>query len=55
MEINDLKIEELEKQSSLEDAQRNIYRFLAPLLAAPRDSILRSEDAARRTDPARVP
>src|SRR5262245_13881686 len=41
------RIAELEKRPSLDASARGIYRFLAPLLAAPRDSFLFAPEAAR--------
>jgi radical SAM superfamily enzyme YgiQ (UPF0313 family) len=41
------KIDELERRPSLDASARGIYRFLAPLLAAPRDSFLFAPEAAR--------
>ena len=37
----------LEAKGALDPAERNAYRFLAPLVAAPRESFLRCPDAAR--------
>ena len=41
------RIDELERRPSLDESARGIYRFLAPLLAAPRDTFLFAPEAAR--------
>jgi len=41
------KLDELEKKPALDASERGIYRFLAPLMAAPRDSFLFAPEAAR--------
>jgi len=48
------RFEELERKAVLDDGERGIYRFLAPLMAAPRESFLFAPEAARiMRDPAR--
>jgi radical SAM superfamily enzyme YgiQ (UPF0313 family) len=40
------RVEEFERRGSLDPASRGIYRFLAPLLAAPRETFLHAPEAA---------
>ncbi len=41
------RFEELERKPVLDEGERGIYRFLAPLMAAPRESFLFAPEAAR--------